>query len=298
MTSSRHWQAEAALVLLALIWGGTFVVVKEALHDISTMYFLALRFTFAALCMVLLFARAFRNMSRRKLLCGFRAGLIVGVLLWLGFALQTWGLEYTSAGNSGFLTGLYIILVPVISAVVFRRKPRMLDIVGVAAAGIGLVLLTAPAPAQGLGFNRGDVLTIACAVAFAIHLLTLGHFSQRESFEAVATGQVACTALVSALGLFFERPRATWHAALWAAILITGLFATALAFSLQTWAQQYTTPTRTALILSLEPVFAFLAAILFAHEAATWRSVLGGALIVAGIVVVELRWPDTTVRSE
>jgi drug/metabolite transporter (DMT)-like permease len=284
-----RWRADASLMLLALVWGGTFVVVKTALRDISTMYFLALRFGLAAVCLGLLFANKFRTMGRTQLLCGLRAGFLVGILLWLGFALQTWGLEYTSAGNSGFLTGLYIVLVPLFSAALYRRWPRAAELIGISIAGVGLVLLTAPSTTKMLSLNRGDLLTIGCAIVFAVHLLALGYFSQRERFEAVAIGQVACTALISMLGLMVERPRVSWHPQVILAIVVTGVLATAVAFALQTWAQQYTTPTRTALILSLEPVFAFAAAVLVAGEALILRSVVGGGLIIAGILVVELR---------
>lgn len=290
LTPSRA-SADLALVSIALVWGGTFVLVKAALHDISTMCFLALRFALGAVSMALLFSGTLRKMPSRSLWRGVRGGLITGVLLWSGFALQTWGLERTSAGNSGFLTGLYIILVPLFSALGYRRWPRAPELIGIAVAGLGMILLTAPASGQ-FHLNSGDLLTIGCAVAFAIHLIVLGYFSQRERFEAVAIGQVTCTSSMAAAALAFEHPRIAWSAPVIAAILVTGLLATALAFTLQTWAQQYTTPTRTALILSLEPVFAYVAAVIFAHEAITLRSLLGGGLILIGILTVELKKPQ------
>jgi drug/metabolite transporter (DMT)-like permease len=282
-------RADAALMLLTLVWGSTFVVVKGALQDASAMCFLALRFATAALCLVLLFLHSFRYMTKRELWCGLRGGLLVGVLLWLGFGLQTWGLERTTASNSGFLTGLYIVLVPLFSAAAYRRWPRPAELVGITVAGVGLVFLTAPSVRSHWTFNLGDILTIGCAVAFALHLLTLGYFSQRERFEVVATGQVICAGLFSAVALIFEPPRITWNAPVVFAILLTGVLATALAFTLQTWAQQYTTATRTALILSLESVVSYATAVLFANEKVTLRSLFGGGLILTGILVVELR---------
>ncbi len=281
--------ADAALMLLALIWGGTFVVVKAALHDTSVMCFLALRFGVASLCMLLLFGNTFRAMPRRQLWCGLRGGFLAGFLLWLGFAFQTWGLERTTAGNSGFLTGLYIVLVPLLSAVGFRRWPKTVELAGIALASVGIVLLTAPPSLHSFRLNFGDVLTIGCAIVFAVHLLVLGYFSQRERFEVVATGQIICTCLISAAALSFEPPRIVWGPRVVIAVLVTGLLATALGFGLQTWAQKYTSPTRTAVILSLEPVFAYGTAVGFAGEPLTFRSVLGGGLILAGILAVELR---------
>ncbi len=278
-------------MLLALLWGATFVVVKGALHDVSSMCFLSLRFAVASLCMLLLFSGKFASMSRREFWRGMRGGFITGIFLWGGYALQTWGLERTSAGNSGFLTGLYIVLVPIISAACYRRWPRPAELSGIAVASIGILLLTAPASLAAFHLNSGDLLTIGCAVVFAVQLIVLGYFAQRERFEAVATGQIVCTCLISTVALTVEPPRIAWTPSVITAILITGIFATALAFALQTWAQQYTTATRTALILSLEPVFAYIAAVLIAGEPLTIRSVVGGALILAGILIVELRRP-------
>ncbi len=211
------------------------------------------------------------------------------MFLWLGYVLQTFGLKYTTAGNSGFLTGLYIVLVPLISACVYKRWPQVPELVGIAIATAGMVLLTLPSLDRNLHMNRGDLLTVGCAVAFAFHLLVLGYYSQRERFEAVALGQIACAAVLSALTLEIEPPRAVWSGAVIFAVVLTSLFATALAFALQTWGQQYTTPTRTALIFALEPVFALVTAVLAGGEALTLAAVCGGGLILAGIMTVELK---------
>ena len=283
------WRADLALASIALVWGLTFIVVKRALSDISILYFLALRFAFATLCMLLMFLPAFRRAERTAVWRGLRAGGTAGVFLWLGYALQTLGLKFTSAGNSGFITGLYVVLVPLFSAAIYRRWPKKPELTGIAIASAGMLVLTLPGLDRKLGMNTGDALTIACAVAFAFHLLAIGYFSQRERFEAVALGQVACTAFLSVLGLLFEHPRAAWNTGVVFAILLTGLFATALAFALQTWAQQYTTPTRTALIFALEPVFALAAAVLIGGERLTIYSLVGGSMILSGILVVELR---------
>jgi drug/metabolite transporter (DMT)-like permease len=293
--SAARWKADAALALTALIWGGTFVAVKTAVGSMSTMYFLALRFGFASLCTAILFQKAFQTAAasgretRRQLWSGLRAGAITGVVLWTGYALQTYGLKYTTAGNSGFITGLYIVLVPLISAAIYRRWPRVLELGGIAIASAGMIVLTLPSLAAGMHMNRGDLLTVACAVAYSFHLLALGYFSKRHSFEAVAFGQIAMTALLSTLALTAEAPVAHWNSSLVLAILGTGFFATTLAFALQTWGQRYTTATRAALIFSLEPVFALAVAALIGGEALTIYSVLGGCLILGGILIVELK---------
>ncbi len=287
-TVPARWKADLALAFVALLWGTTFVVVKQTLTEISTLYFLALRFTLASVCLLPILLRAFRQEPSR-IRRGLRGGAVTGIFLWLGYLLQTFGLKYTSAGNSGFLTGFYIVLVPIISAILYRRWPQKLELTGIAVAGIGIVLLTFPSLDRNSRLNRGDVLTIGCAVAYAFHLLVLGYFSRRERFEAVAIGQIACVALLSFVFLPLDPPSAHWSSGLIWAIILTGFFATALTFVGQTWAQQYTTPTRAALIFALEPVFALATAVWVGGERTTLTALAGGILILAGILAVELK---------
>jgi drug/metabolite transporter (DMT)-like permease len=284
-----RWQADLALALVALVWGATFVVVKEALSGISIVYFLAVRFSIAAACLFLIFLPPLLRAGRTAVLRGLRGGTAAGAFLWLGYMLQTFGLKYTTAGKSGFLTGLYIVLAPLASALIYRRWPQLREVIGIAIAGTGMILMTLPAVGSGFYINRGDLLTIGCAVAYAFHLLVLGYFSQRELFQAVALGQILCAALLSTVSLFIEPPRVHWTPNVIFAILLTSVFATALAFALQTWGQKFTTATRTALIFALEPVFALATAVLVGHEPLTASAIVGGALILTGILGVELK---------
>jgi drug/metabolite transporter (DMT)-like permease len=287
-SAPARWKADLALAGVALLWGTTFVVVKQALTEISTLYFLALRFALASVCLLPTLIPAFRQESSR-MWRGLRGGAIAGIFLWLGYILQTFGLKYTSAGNSGFLTGLYIVLVPIISAILYRRWPQISEGIGIAVAGMGIVLLTLPSLDRNFHLNRGDLLTIGCAVAYAFHLLVLGYFSQRERFEAVTVGQIACVALLSFAFFPLDPPSAHWKSGVVFAIILTGIFATALTFVGQTWAQQYTTPTRAALIFALEPVFALATAVFIGGERTTGSALVGGVLILAGILIVELK---------
>ena len=239
--------------------------------------------------MLAMFARPFQRIDARSIWRGLRGGAIAGIFLWLGYILQTFGLKYTSAGNSGFLTGLYIVLVPLISAAFYRRWPQLPELVGILVASGGMVLMTLPSLDREFRMNRGDVLTLGCAAAFAFHLLVLGYFSQRERFEAVAFGQIICAAVLSTLSLAIEPPRAAWSNAVVFAIVLTAIFATAVAFALQTWGQQHTTATRTALIFALEPVFALTTAVLAGGEHLTFARFAGAALILTGILAVELK---------
>ena len=210
-----RWQADLALAFVALLWGSTFVVVKSALGEISTVYFLAIRFWAASLCMALLFIKPFRMAGARAVWSGLRGGAIAGIFLWSGYILQTYGLKYTSAGKSGFITGLYIVLVPLIGAAVYRKWPHISEIIGILIATAGMGLMLAPGVSNfdfNLRqfrldqFNFGDLLTIACAVAFAGHLVVLGYYSRRERFEAVALGQILCAAVLSTVALPAEPP--------------------------------------------------------------------------------------------
>lgn len=289
-----RWRADLSLAIVALVWGATFVVVKRALLEISTMYFLVLRFAVASLCLLAIFIPALRQVPPRDMWRGLRGGVTAGLFLWLGYVLQTFGLKYTTAGNSGFLTGLYIVLVPLLSAAVFRRWPQLRELGGIGVAAAGMIVMTVPGLDAHWRMNKGDLLTVGCAVAFACHLLVLGYYSQHEFFPAVALGQIAFTAILSGVSLAVEPPRAVWSRTVLGAICVTAIFATALAFALQTWAQQYTTATRTALIFALEPVFALAAAVVIGGEHLTIAAITGGALILMGILAVELK-PSGTV---
>ncbi len=285
----KRWQADLCLAMVALVWGVTFVVVKRALADISIVYFLALRFGLASLCLLAIFSPQFWRAERRAVWRGLLGGAAAGLFLWLGYMLQTFGLKYTTAGKSGFLTGLYIVLVPVISALIYRRWPQRRELLGIVVASVGMTVMILPAVGGRLQINQGDLLTLGCAVAFAFHLLLLGYYSQRELFQAVALGQIACSAVLSAGSLVWEVPRVRWNSEVIFAVLLTSVFATALAFALQTWGQKYTTATRTALIFALEPVFAMVTAVLVGNEGLTMAAVAGGGLILAGILAVELK---------
>jgi drug/metabolite transporter (DMT)-like permease len=289
MRTPRRWQADLSLALVALIWGATFVVVKRALNEISTVYFLALRFGLASVCMLVLFMPAFLRADRATVRTGLQGGAAAGLLLWLGYLLQTFGLKFTTAGKSGFLTGFYIVLVPPLGALLYGRWPQFRELAAIVIAGTGMVVMTFPSVRGKMAVNLGDLLTIGCAVAFAGHILVLSHYSKRGQVQAVALGQIVTAALLSTGSLLLERPVARWSSKVIFALVLTAIFATAVAFAIQTWGQRYTTATRTALIFALEPVFALATAVLVGNEPLTVSALTGGALIMAGVVAVELK---------
>jgi len=287
----KHLQrrAEAALVVNTFIWGTTFVVVKQALHDVSPVLFLALRFTLATAALLVLFRGSWSHPRNPR--WSLAGGALAGVFLFSGYAFQTIGLQYTTAPKSAFLTGLTAVMTPLLAAIVYRSRPRALEIGGVLLATGGMALMTLPtAPGATMAINRGDLLTICCAVCYSAHILTLNRYSAKASFELVSIAQVGISALL-AWSLFhgMETPHVRWTAGVCAAIAITGLFATALAFTFQAWAQRYTTSTRTALIFMLEPVFAWIKSYLLTGETLSARAAAGAGLILAGILAVEVK---------
>ena len=283
---SRQRAAEAALVLNTVVWGSTFVLVKAALADVSPILFLALRFGLATAALLLVFRRA--RPAPGGAWKALAAGALTGTFLFAGYLFQTLGLRLTTAPKSAFITGLSTVMVPLLAALVYKIRPRVSEIAGVIVATAGLGLMTLESAIGPVG--RGDMLTLCCAAAFAAHIVTLGHFSEHMSFELLSVAQVAAAAVWS-LALFgwVETPHVLWHPTVVWAILITGLVATALAFTIQAWAQQYTTSTRTALIYTLEPLFAWLTSFVFVGEGLSGRAAAGAALILSGVVLVEVK---------
>jgi drug/metabolite transporter (DMT)-like permease len=281
-----RWKADAALLGNTLIWGASFVIVKGALASASPILFLALRFSLATLVLLAIFRRRLPAWGRVRR--DIPAGVLVGGLLFLGFLLQTIGLQFTTAPKSAFLTGLTSVTVPLLAALVYKVRPQRSELVGLVAATAGVSLMTLEGPVESM--NRGDVLTLGCAIAYAGHIVTLGHFSEKVSFEALSVIQVA-TAAALAGGLFWwmEPARLAWRPSVVLAILVTGLLGTALAFTVQAWAQQYTSSARTALIFTLEPVFAWLTSYLFVGEGLSRRAAAGAALILGGVLLVETK---------
>jgi drug/metabolite transporter (DMT)-like permease len=277
--------AEAALVANTAIWGATFVLVKGALADISPLLFLTLRFWLATVALMVFFRRRWRPAAVpvRHIF----AGMLVGAFLFAGFALQTFGLRLTTAPKSAFLTGTSSVMVPLLARLVYRTKPRRSEILGVLMATVGMGLMTLEGHLGSI--NRGDLLTLGCAGAFAAQIVTQGHFS-KMSFELLSLVQVATAGLLAgSLFWWAESPSLAWRPAVVWAVVVTGLLATAVAFTVQAWAQHFTTPTRTALIYMLEPVFAWLTSFLLVGEGLSMRAAAGAALILGGIVFVEAR---------
>jgi drug/metabolite transporter (DMT)-like permease len=219
----------------------------------------------------------------------WRGGLLCGTLLFLGYVTQTLGLLSTSASKYAFLTGLYIVMLPVFAAALDRRMPRLGEWAGALAATAGTALLTIN-PAEPLRFTPGDLLTIACAVTYAWYMIGVARFSSSSNHHSLALWQILVVAVFSLLCCPWAEPiRLVWTPRLLGALLLTAIFATTVCFVLYNWAQSRTTALRAALVLALEPVFAAVTGWLFAGDRWTAPTFIGAALILAAIVLVDLK---------
>lgn len=300
---SRSLKAHLLLVLMTLIWGSTFVLIKAALADASPLVLNAVRMSLAAVLLAAWYRRDLARMGRPALL----AGMAVGLFLYLGYALQTSGLRLTTPSKSAFLTGISTVIVPVIMLALWRARVHAWRVVGIALALAGLFLMSVPAGRQGLAdfanVNLGDVLSFFCAIAFAFQIVFLGRATQRYPFEQIAVLQVSVAAALMALSApFLEKTHFQPTPTVVACVLITGILGTALAFTVQAWAQQFTPATHAALIFTLEPVFAWLTSFLFLQERLGMRAGSGALLILAGVLISELlgqvAGPDTEVARQ
>jgi drug/metabolite transporter (DMT)-like permease len=275
--------------MIAFIWGSTFVLVKQALNDSSPLVLNSARMIVAAVSLAIFYRKKIAVTTRRALI----AGMVVGIFLFLGYAFQTTGLKLTTPSKSAFLTGTSSVLVPLVLVAVWRVHIHLWRVAGIALALAGLFLMTVPGGGTGVAdfakVNFGDILTLGCAFSFAFHVIFVGHASQRFPFEQVAFFQVATAAVLMTVSApLLEHPHFRPTPTVIAAVLVTGIFCTALAFSVQSWAQQFTPATHTALIFTTEPVFAWLTSFIILHERLGLRAGGGALLILGGVMVSEL----------
>jgi len=272
----------ALVLLLAVtaVWGVTFVQVKDAVAVYPLFAFLAVRFAVAGATLAPVAATRLRGLGRG----GLRAGAALGLLLAAGYALQTAGLQRTTVSATGFVTGLYVVLTPVLALALFRVRTGATAWVGVALATGGLALLSGVSA----GSPGGDLLVLAGAAAFALQIVLMERWAPR--YDAIALTQVEMLAALAAflvVALALRDLPVPHGGTVWGAILVTGVFASALAFLVQTWVQRRTTATRVALVFAMEPVFAGVFGYALAGDRLGWKGWAGCAVILLGIVVAE-----------
>ena len=274
--------SELALIGIASVWGLTFVMVKDAIEELPTMAFLAYRFIPASLIVAVVFRRQLMALPRD----GWRAGAVMGVFLTGGYVFQTLGLEQTTASNTGFITGLFVVLTPVLGAIFLRQR---LPLVAWSAAGVAVVGLWLLSGASDEFNMRGDGLVFLCSISLAAHILATARAVKTYDVGALLAIQLGTVGLVTlAIGAIAGDLEPPEGSTVWSALIVTSLIASALGFFVQTFAQQHAPPARTALILAAEPAFAGLFGWLLNDERLTATGWLGAALIMASIVAVEI----------
>lgn len=275
---NRTKLATVAILLTTAIWGSTFFVIKDAVARVDPLDFLAVRFAIGALAPALLFLPRLRRLTRRQ----WATGLGIGFLYGAGQIVQTIGLQTTSASMSGFITGTYVVLTPLVVWAAYRTRPGRLTWVAVGLAMLGLAALSLSGVS---GFGLGETLTLASAALYAVHIVVLDRFATSMDPVSLSITQLLGVALMCGIFAAPDGLRVPAVPAVWGAILYTAVAAGIVTLLLQTWAQRHLPPTRTALLMTFEPVFASAFAVAFGGEQFSLRLALGGAVIVAASFV-------------
>ena len=265
---------------VALIWGGAFLSMKGTLERLDVNSFLAWRFLIATLLLILIRPSVLKKIN----FSFFKKGVILGLFLSSGYIFQSFGLTLTTVSNTGFITGLYVVFTPLIAAVILRKNITLVEWFAVLIATIGLALLSL----NGLQFGLGEFLVLVSALLFAFHIVGLGEWSRGLDAYALTVLQLGTCAVVAFFASFKSGFKAPPDSGVWWSIIYTAVFATALAFIIQTWAQSFIAPSTVGVILAAEVVFAAGLGIWFLNEPVTFRIALGGLLVLASMYLIIL----------
>jgi len=275
--------ADISLLLVAIIWGGGFIAVKDSLDVLTPYYQMALRFSISTLLMYIVFYNKVKKINKNQ----FKHGAIIGVFLFLGFAFQTVGIKYTTAGKSAFLTAVYVVLVPFLQWIIIKRKPDNYSIVGAVICLLGISFLTLQG---GFSLNYGDGLTLICAFAFAGQILAIGKYVELDDPLILTIVQLGVAAVLSLIvALVFEPIPTHMNLRAISSILYLAVFSTTLAFLVQNIAQKYTSSTHAAIILSLESFFGAVFSVFFFNEIFNIAMIAGCILIFIAIITTETK---------
>lgn len=288
---------ESALLLMTILWGGTFVIVKESLNDISSMLFVAIRFGMAAAVLTLIIIATKNKIDRKSIL----PGIFLGTFLFFGFFTQTIGLKYTSATKSGFITGSLVVMVPLFQTIIEKKIPSKGAQIGSVIVFIGILFLTSGGNAigtflneLGTNFNFGDGMTLICAVFFALHVVYIDLISSKNDFWTILIIQISTVSLLSFAAAFLfagisaETLHISFTSYLLFGLLYTSLVATLFNIGLQTKFQKVVSPTKAGIIYSFEPIFAAIFAFFLLNEKISNFALAGSALIFLGLIVSEV----------
>lgn len=275
--------ADLSLLLVAAVWGGGFVAVKDALDNISPFYIMSMRFSIATILMCLIFWKKIKNIKKQDLI----AGLVIGVILFSAFAFQTVGLQYTTAGKQSFVTAVYVVMVPFLYWIVSRKTPGKYNIISAFICLIGIGFLTLN-PNEGLALGKGDILTLACALLFAAHIVAVGHYAEKSDPVILTILQLGVSAVISiCFALVLEKPPISMGKEVITPIIYLAIFSTFVAYLVQNVAQKYTYSTHAAIIMCLESVFGSLLSVIILSEDFTAKMVFGCIMIFIAIIISE-----------
>jgi len=282
ITLISKFQADLGLLAVTFFWGSTFIVSKIILEEVPLPVYLFLRLGIAAVVLDIAVMRYARELDKKTLI----HGTLLGVLLYFSYFFQMWGIQFTSASNAGFITGLSVALVPIAGFVFFKFKPSITALIGVIFALAGLLLLTGANP---LDWNKGDMLVFVCALAVTFHVIFTGRYAPQHNVYLLTAVQLSVLALLTVFALpfsDFKWPQFTIKNI--SVLVYLGIMGTVFTFLMQTAMQRYTTTTRTAVVFAMEPVFAALFAFVIAGEMLSASGWIGGLLIVFGMISAEL----------
>jgi drug/metabolite transporter (DMT)-like permease len=275
--------ADLSLLLVAFFWGGGFVAVKDAIESITPFYMIAVRFAVSSVILSVIFWKRLIKITKSDL----KIGIVVGIFLFLAFATQTVGAQFTTAGKQAFLTGVNVIIVPFLSWGLYKNAPDIYSIIasGLALAGIGLLTLKG-----GHGVNLGDILTLACAFFFAVHIIYLGYYAKKVDTIILSITQMGVASIIAFIcAIIFEKYPKDLPRDAYSSMFYIIVVSTMLAFLLQTAAQKYTTATHASIILCLEAVFGSILAVIFLGDLFTMNMIMGCVLIFMGIITGETK---------
>ncbi len=278
----KKYLAITGLVTVTIIWGGGFVASDMALESLRPFQIMAIRFLMASVLMGAASIRELKGINFKEL----QAGILMGTALFVGFAFQIVGLQYTTPSKNAFLTALNVVLVPFISFILLRKKINRKSIAGAAMAIVGVGLLSLE---KNMSLSMGDALTLVCAVGFAFQIFFTSEFVKKYRAVVLNFIQMLTAVLLSAICLFLFG-ETDFHVTPqgWLSVLYLGVVSTALCYLLQTASQKYVDETKAAIILSMESVFGTLFSILILHEQVTLRMVCGCVIILAAVIVSNL----------
>ncbi|WP_242620542.1 DMT family transporter [Senegalia massiliensis] len=292
LDKKKSLYADMALVLVAIIWGSGFVVTKNGLDDMTPLFMNAMRFIVASILMSVVFFKKLKTVNKSDII----AGAIIGSFLFSAFAAQTVGLQFTTASKQAFLTATNVVMVPFLFWFISKRKPHNLEILATFITLVGIGFLTLEG---GVALNSGDLLTLLCALLFAAHITSIGHFAKKHDPIVLTILQFIFAAIFSIiLAIPLEPINVDISGQGWFTVLYLGGVSTLIAFLIQNIAQKYTTSTHTAIILSLEAVFGTLFSILLLGELFTIKMVIGSAVIFVGIITAETKWEFLRKKSQ